>query len=92
MLFGPHVAFLGLDCRTERMSNQILRQNTWDLVFKRCKGKIVKGETRHLIVLLGVVRKFLSSFKKTSNPLTIFQANCIPTAKLPRKYVDLKGN
>jgi hypothetical protein len=53
---GSCVAFLGLDCRTERTRNQILCQNTWDLVLGRCKEKIVKGEVKHLIVLLGVVR------------------------------------
>ena len=51
---GRHVAFLGLDCRTERMRDEILTQETYDLVFDRCHDEITKNETKHLIVLLGV--------------------------------------
>ncbi|KAJ9669116.1 hypothetical protein H2201_000942 [Coniosporium apollinis] len=51
---GKHVAFLALDCRTERMRDEILSEETYELVFERCRREIIKGETRHLIVLLGV--------------------------------------
>ncbi|KAI5366505.1 putative phoD-like phosphatase, metallophosphatase domain, metallo-dependent phosphatase [Septoria linicola] len=54
MSLGRHVAFLGLDCRTERMRDEILSQETYDAIFDRCRAEIVKGETKHLIVLLGV--------------------------------------
>ncbi|KAL2350237.1 hypothetical protein BJ546DRAFT_859846, partial [Cryomyces antarcticus] len=54
MFLGRKVAFLGLDCRTERMRDEILSQETYDLVFDRCRSEIVKGETKHLVVLLGV--------------------------------------
>ena len=54
MSLGRHVAFLGLDCRTERMRDEILSQETYDAVFDRCRREIVQGETKHLIVLLGV--------------------------------------
>ena len=56
MFLGGRVAFLGLDYRTERMLDQILSKNTWDLVFQRCRSEIVKVEAKHLIILLGVVR------------------------------------
>jgi hypothetical protein len=51
---GRKVAFLGLDCRTERRRDEILCQGTYDHVFNRCRAEIIKGETKHLIVLLGV--------------------------------------
>lgn len=54
MFLGHKVAFLGLDCRTERMRDEILSQDSYDIIFKRCRAEIVKGETMHLIVLLGV--------------------------------------
>ena len=54
MFFGKSVAFLGLDCRTERMRDEILSEATYTLVFDRCRREIVQGETKHLIVLLGV--------------------------------------
>lgn len=54
MSLGRHVALLGLDCRTERMRDEILSQETYDAVFDRCRAELVKGETKHLIVLLGV--------------------------------------
>ncbi|KAF2459789.1 hypothetical protein BDY21DRAFT_316398 [Lineolata rhizophorae] len=54
MSFGGGVKFLGLDCRTERMHDEVLSQETYDRVFDRCRREVVKGETRHLIVLLGV--------------------------------------
>ncbi|KAL8666679.1 MAG: hypothetical protein Q9202_001217 [Teloschistes flavicans] len=54
MSLGKNVAFLGLDCRTERMRDAILSEATYDLAFQRCRREIVEGETKHLIVLLGV--------------------------------------
>ena len=51
---GRKLAFLGLDCRTERMRDEILSQETYDIVFDRVRAEIVKGETKHLLVLLGV--------------------------------------
>ncbi|MCJ1437095.1 hypothetical protein MMC27_006480 [Xylographa pallens] len=54
MFLGKHVAFLGLDCRTERMREEILSEASYDLAFERCRREIVRGETKHLIVLLGV--------------------------------------
>lgn len=54
MFLGRKIAFLGLDCRTERMRDEVLSQQSYDIVFDRCRTEIVKGETKHLIVLLGV--------------------------------------
>jgi hypothetical protein len=55
MWLGRRTAFLGLDCRTERMRDEIMAQDTWDLVFGRLRKEIRKGETQHLIIMLGVV-------------------------------------
>ncbi|KAI5210429.1 hypothetical protein E4T39_00153 [Aureobasidium subglaciale] len=54
MFLGRKVALLGLDCRTERMRDEVLSQQSYDIVFDRCRSEIVQGETKHLIVLLGV--------------------------------------
>ncbi|KAL1984377.1 hypothetical protein VTN96DRAFT_9238 [Rasamsonia emersonii] len=54
MSLGKNVFFLGLDCRTERMRDEILSEQTCDLIWDRCHREIVKGETKHLIVLLSV--------------------------------------
>ncbi|KAK5113125.1 hypothetical protein LTR62_003704 [Meristemomyces frigidus] len=53
---GAKVGFLGLDCRTERMRDEILSQDTYDLVFNRLRHELRQGgeAIRHLIVLLGV--------------------------------------
>ncbi|KAF1949466.1 hypothetical protein CC80DRAFT_540293 [Byssothecium circinans] len=54
MHLGRKVAFLGLDCRTERQRDTILTEDSYDVVFDRLEEEIIKGETKHLIVLLGV--------------------------------------
>ncbi len=54
MHMGKHVAFLGLDCRTERMRNEVLSVDTLDIVLERCRKELIEGETKHLLVLLGV--------------------------------------
>ncbi|KIW65230.1 hypothetical protein, variant [Phialophora macrospora] len=54
MHMGKHVAFLGLDCRTERRRNEVLSLETLDIVLERCRKELIEGETKHLIVLLGV--------------------------------------
>jgi hypothetical protein len=54
MHLGRQVAFLGLDCRTERQRDEILTEDSYDIIFDRLEDEIVKGETKHLIVLLGV--------------------------------------
>ncbi|KAE9984200.1 hypothetical protein EG328_003866 [Venturia inaequalis] len=54
MSLGRQTALLGLDCRTERMRDEILSQETWDVVFDRLRREIIKGETTHLIVVLGI--------------------------------------
>jgi hypothetical protein len=54
MQLGRRVAFLGLDCRTERQRNEIVSEDSYDVIFDRLEEEIIKGETKHLIVLLGV--------------------------------------
>ncbi|KAL9616575.1 MAG: hypothetical protein Q9160_008578 [Pyrenula sp. 1 TL-2023] len=54
MSMGKSVAFLGLDCRTERTRGEILTANTLDVVLERCRRELIEGEAKHLIVLLGV--------------------------------------
>jgi hypothetical protein len=54
MHLGKRVAFLGLDCRTERQRDEILTNKTYDLVLERCRNEIIEGETKHLILLLGI--------------------------------------
>lgn len=54
MQLGREVAFLGLDCRTERQRDEILSEDSYDNIFDRLEEEIIQGETKHLIVLLGV--------------------------------------
>lgn len=54
MHLGRELAFLGLDCRTERQRDEILTEDSYDIVFDRLEDEIIKGQTKHLIVLLGV--------------------------------------
>ncbi|KAH8732798.1 hypothetical protein GQ44DRAFT_754351 [Phaeosphaeriaceae sp. PMI808] len=54
MQLGRQVAFLGLDCRTERQRDEIITEDSYDVIFDRLEDEIIKGETKHLIVLLGV--------------------------------------
>lgn len=54
MFLGRKLAFLGLDCRTERMRDEVLSQESYDVIFDRCRAEIVQGETKHLVVMLGV--------------------------------------
>ena len=96
MRLGRRTAFLGLDCRTERMRDEIMSQETWDLVFERLRREIRKGETQHLIVMLGVVSTSLDLFSLNQQPeLTMMNpANRLPTSQLPRKrpYVPRHGS
>ncbi|KAH7123891.1 hypothetical protein B0J11DRAFT_568815 [Dendryphion nanum] len=54
MFLGRQVAFLGLDCRTERQRDEVLTEESYNLILDRLEDEIVKGETKHLLVLLGV--------------------------------------
>ncbi|KAF8544283.1 hypothetical protein BDD12DRAFT_915480 [Trichophaea hybrida] len=54
MFLGRSIAFLGLDCRTERMRDLVVSGQTYEKVFTRLRKEMVPGETKHLIVLLGV--------------------------------------
>ncbi|KAF2754066.1 hypothetical protein EJ05DRAFT_514095 [Pseudovirgaria hyperparasitica] len=54
MSLGGHIALLGLDCRTERTNNTVLSDESYNLVFSRLRGEIVKGKVKHLLILLGV--------------------------------------
>ncbi|KAJ5679580.1 hypothetical protein N7462_007824 [Penicillium macrosclerotiorum] len=54
MSLGGDIVFLGLDCRTERQSHEVLNADTCDTIWDRCHREIIKGETKHLIVLSSV--------------------------------------
>ncbi|KAL4811294.1 hypothetical protein BDV18DRAFT_129068 [Aspergillus unguis] len=54
MSLGNGLSLLGLDCRTERMCDEILSERTSDLIWDRCHREIVRGETKHLIVLSSI--------------------------------------
>lgn len=51
---GQDVAFLAVDCRTERQWDEVLSEASYELIFDRCRREIIEGETRHLIILLGI--------------------------------------
>lgn len=54
MHLGRQVAFVGMDCRTERRLDEIITEDSYDLIFDRIEAEVVKGETKHLVVMLGV--------------------------------------
>ena len=54
MHLGKEIAFLGIDCRTERMRDEVLSIRTFDNLLERCRNEIVEGETKHLLVCVGV--------------------------------------
>ncbi|KFX88504.1 hypothetical protein O988_09005, partial [Pseudogymnoascus sp. VKM F-3808] len=54
MSMGAGISFLGMDCRTERGREEVLSEETYHKIMDRCHDEIVLGETKHLIVLLGV--------------------------------------
>ncbi|KZF22247.1 hypothetical protein L228DRAFT_239238 [Xylona heveae TC161] len=56
MQLGKHIAFVGLDARTERTRHRINYPETYDLIFHRLDREFsqLQGEIKHLIVLLGV--------------------------------------
>lgn len=54
MNLGHECALVSLDCRTERMRDDILSQESYDIIFDRLRHELGQGEIKHLIVLLGV--------------------------------------
>ncbi|KAI1938640.1 hypothetical protein LOZ66_003443 [Ophidiomyces ophidiicola] len=54
MHLGKRVALLAVDCRTERTKYDILSDATYDLIWGRCHQEIMKGETKHLLVLISL--------------------------------------
>ncbi|KAI9684088.1 MAG: hypothetical protein M1829_003358 [Trizodia sp. TS-e1964] len=54
MPLGRKILLLGLDCRTERTRDEVLTEESYAKIFNRCRRDIVKGETQHLIVILGI--------------------------------------
>ena len=57
MRLGAHLAFLGVDARTERTRRRVNYSETYDLIFKRVRSELClvgKGKITHLIVLLGI--------------------------------------
>ncbi|KAI6271288.1 hypothetical protein MCOR29_008600 [Pyricularia oryzae] len=54
MSLGGDVALLGVDCRTERTHDEVMSDDSWQKLMDRCYDEIVKGRTKHLLVLLGV--------------------------------------
>lgn len=54
MFLGRRVAFMALDCRTERTRDLLLTNETYTRIFQRLEQEIIPGQTKHLIILLGV--------------------------------------
>lgn len=51
---GGGVTLLAVDARTERTRDEVIREDTWKKLIDRCYAEIAKGQTKHLLVLLGV--------------------------------------
>lgn len=53
---GAHIAFMGIDARTERTRHQINYEDTYDLLFDHASQQLAQanGKIKHFILLLGV--------------------------------------
>jgi hypothetical protein len=51
---GSSMALLAVDGRTERTEVEVVSDESWKKIMDRCYHEIVKGKTKHLLVLLGV--------------------------------------
>lgn len=53
---GAHIAFMGIDARTERTRHQINYEDTYQLLFDHASRKLeeAQGKIKHFILLLGV--------------------------------------
>ncbi|KHJ30452.1 putative metallo-dependent phosphatase [Erysiphe necator] len=77
---GRTVAFLGLDCYTERTSEEVLSLETSQKIFARLMREVVRGDTRHLLVVMAIPQSNLPlAFEKKNSK--IFQ----PVKSLGRK-------
>jgi PhoD related phosphatase len=56
MRLGKHIAFCGIDARTERTRHQVNYPETYDQIFHRLHSEVAAshGDIKHLILLLGV--------------------------------------
>lgn len=56
MRLGKHIAFCGIDARTERTRHQVNYPETYNLIFSRLEREFAEsaGTIKHLILLLGV--------------------------------------
>ncbi|KAI1007399.1 hypothetical protein K3495_g832 [Podosphaera aphanis] len=72
---GRPVGLLGLDCRTERTSDRIISAETYHKIFSRLEHEVVYGDTKHLIVVLGIPRAHirLGFLENGSQPKVIQQ-------------------
>ena len=51
---GKRVAFYGLDCRVDRTLERVCHESTYNAMFDRLEKEVIKGQTNHLILLLGI--------------------------------------
>lgn len=53
---GSSIGFFGLDCRTERRHDQVVRKETYNQMFERIRKEVKSsnGEIDHLLIMLGV--------------------------------------
>ena len=84
---GRPVAFLALDCRTERTKDQVLSIDTCDMALERCRKEITEGQTMHLIVLLGVP----IAYPRMNWLETVFTSRAMDPVKAMGRYGLLKG-
>lgn len=51
---GGKSALLAVDCRTERTDREVVRDGTWEKIMNRLYAELRRGQTEHLLVVLGV--------------------------------------
>jgi hypothetical protein len=89
MRFGPRIAFVGLDARTERTRHQVNYPDTYDTIFARLETEMSQspGTIKHLIVLLGVP----IAYPRLAWLEQIFQSPLIAPLRLLNKRFGIAG-
>ncbi|KAF7713920.1 Uncharacterized protein PECH_000916 [Penicillium ucsense] len=88
MSMGSDVMFLGLDCRTERQNDEVISPQTNELLWDRCHREIVKGRTKHLIILSSVPIAYPRVVRSPLDPSTHSKLTRAPPKAMLKNYMN----
>jgi len=61
---------LGIDNRVERTRYRVNYEATYTKLFNQVNREIVKGQTKHLIVMLGRLFRFITDYDRCSHSIS----------------------